>query len=81
MYTLKKEKELNEIDKKNIDVQKETFLLNTSTELKAEQSEIDKYHQLVGTDQAIIDLRTQVKKASLSQLENGVITANDYLRK
>jgi hypothetical protein len=81
LYTLKKEKELNEIDKKNIDVQKETFLLNTSTELKAEQSEIDKYHQLVGTDQAIIDLRTQVKKASLSQLENGVITANDYLRK
>ena len=61
-------------------MQKETFLLNTSTELKAEQSEIDKYHQLVGTDQAIIDLRTQVKKASLSQLENGVITANDYLR-
>jgi outer membrane protein TolC len=80
LYTMKKEKELNEINKMNVDVQKETFLLNTSTQLKAQESEIDKYRQLVATDQAIIDLRTQVKNASLAQLENGVITANDYLR-
>jgi len=80
LYTMKKEKELNEINKMNVDVQRETFLLNTSTQLKAQESEIDKYRQLVATDQAIIDLRTQVKSASLAQLENGVITANDYLR-
>lgn len=80
LYTMKKEKELNEVNKRSVDVEKETFLLNTSTQLRAEESEISKYRQLVGTDQAIIDLRTQVKKASLAQLENGVITANDYLR-
>ena len=33
-----------------------------------------------GRDEEIIDLRDQVKKASLAQLENGIITADDYLR-
>lgn len=80
LYTLKKERQLNEVNRKIIDVQKETFLLNTNTQLKQQHSEIDKYNQLVETDKAIIDLRIQVKDAALAQLQNGVITANDYLR-
>ncbi len=80
LYTSKKEKQLNEVNRKMIDVQKETFLLNTNTELKQQHSEIDKYNQLVETDKAIIDLRVQVKEAAVAQLQNGVITANDYLR-
>jgi len=63
-----------------IDVQKETFILNTNTTLKKQWSEIEKYIQIEGRDEEIIDLREQVKKASLAQLENGVITADDYLR-
>lgn len=80
LYTIKKERQLNQISKEIVDIQKETFLLNTNTELKQQQSEIDKYNQLVETDQAIIDLRVQVKQAAVAQLENGVITADDYLR-
>jgi len=80
LYTSKKEKQLNEVNRKIIDVQKETFLLNTNTQLKQQHSEIDKYEQLVETDKAIIDLRVQVKEAAVAQLQNGVITANDYLR-
>ena len=63
-----------------VDVQKETFILNTNTTLKKQRSEIEKYIQIEGRDEEIIDLREQVKKASLAQLENGVITADDYLR-
>jgi outer membrane protein TolC len=48
--------------------------------LTQQQAEIDKYKQLVETDKAIIDLRLSVKNAARAQLENGVITANDYLR-
>ena len=80
LYTQKKEKKLIDINKKVVDVQKETFLLNTNTELKQQQSEIDKFQKLVATDQQIIDLRLKVKEAAKAQLENGVITANDYLR-
>jgi outer membrane protein TolC len=80
LYTIKKEKQQTEISKEMVDVQRETFILNTSTTLKKQQSEIEKYLQIAGRDEEIIDLREQVKKASLAQLENGVITADDYLR-
>jgi len=80
LYTIKKEKQQTEISKEMVDVQKETFILNTNTTLKKQQSEIEKYLQIAGRDEEIIDLREQVKKASLAQLENGVITADDYLR-
>jgi len=79
-YTKRKEKELAEINKKMVDVQQETFLLNTNTQLKQQQSEIEKLQLLVAGDEGIIDLRRQVKEAARAQLENGVITANDYLR-
>ncbi|MBL0268059.1 MAG: TolC family protein [Chitinophagaceae bacterium] len=80
LYTRKNEKKLLELNQKTIDIQKDVFLLNTNTQLKQQQSEIDKLQKLVSTDQEIIDLRIKVKDAAKAQLENGVITANDYLR-
>lgn len=80
LYTQKKEKQLIEVNKKMVEVQKETFLLNTNTSLKQQQSEVDKLQQLIEKDNEIIELRASVKEAAKAQLENGVITANDYLR-
>lgn len=80
LYTQKKEKQLVEVNKKMVDVQKGIFLLNTNTALKQQQSEIDKLQQLIATDTGIINLRESVKDAAKAQLENGVISANDYLR-
>lgn len=80
LYTKKNDRQLIEISKKMVTVQKETFLLNSNTALQQQQAEIDKLQQLVSTDAAIIDLRIQVKEAAKAQLENAVITANDYLR-
>lgn len=80
LYTQKKEKQLVEINKKIIGIQKETFLLNTNTSLKQQESEVNKLNQLIAKDNEIIDLRLSVKEAANAQLENGVITANDYLR-
>lgn len=80
LYTQKREKQLNEIGQKTIEIQKETFLLNTSTALKQQQAELDKLNQLIEKDAAIISLRIKVKDAAKAQLENGVITASDFLR-
>jgi outer membrane protein TolC len=80
LYTKKKEKELTEVNKRMIDIQKETFLLNTNSQLKQQAAEINKLQQLAATDAEIISLRVSVKDAAKAQLENGVITANDYLR-
>ena len=79
-YTLNNERSLINISRKNIDVQKETFLFNTQFALKQQNAEITKLQEILKTDDEIIPLRTNVKKASLAQLENGVINSNDYLR-
>lgn len=80
LYTKKKEKELVSINKKMVEVQKETFLLNTNSLLKQQQAEIDKLQKLVVSDNEIISLRKSVTDAAKAQLENGVITANDFLK-
>lgn len=80
LYTAKKEKQQVNISRQAVDLQKETFLLNTQTQYKQQQAEIDKLQQLMVTDNEIISLRNEVKKAATVQLENGVITTNDYLK-
>lgn len=80
LYNSKNEKLLIGVDKKSIDVQKETFLFNTNVALRQETEEINKIKELLETDNKIIELRSSIKIASLAQLENGVITASDYIR-
>jgi outer membrane protein TolC len=80
LYTAKKERELIGINQQIVAVQKDVFLLNTNTQLKQQQAEIDKINQLIAKDHEIVELRLKVKDAAKAQLENGVITANDYLR-
>ena len=80
LYTRKRDKQLVEVNKKINDIQKETFLFNTNTQIRQQRSEIDKLQQLVRSDAEIIDLRAKIKESAKAQLENGVITSNDYLR-
>ena len=80
LYTRKKEKEQVEINKKKLDLQEETFLLNTNTELKKQAAIIDKLKDLIVSDQEIIALRKSVTDAAKAQLDNGVITANDFVK-
>ena len=62
------------------DVQRSTFLFNTSVTLKQQNADIARYQQLMQSDNAIIGLRESVKTASAAQLANGVITTNDYVQ-
>ncbi|AXY78844.1 TolC family protein [Paraflavitalea soli] len=80
LYTTKKERQLLTVNQRMVDVQKDLFLLNTNTQLKQQQSELNKLEQLIVSDEQIIGLRAKVKEAANAQLENGVITANDFLR-
>lgn len=80
LYTLHKEKALIELDRKMNDSQKETFLFNTTSTNSQINSEIYKLQQLLNTDDEIVQLRTSIKSRAQVQLENGVITTNDYLK-
>ena len=78
-YTYKKDKQLQDINQNLIDVQKETFLFNTSLSLKQQSSEVNKLSELMLSDNQIIALRGKVKATAGEQLTNGTITVNDYL--
>jgi outer membrane protein TolC len=79
LYTSGREKKLAVISQQTIDLQKQTFLLNTSSQLQQQQADIDKYEALLATDKEIIELRRQVTESAKAQLENAVITSNDFL--
>ncbi|MCX6234732.1 MAG: TolC family protein [Bacteroidetes bacterium] len=62
-----------------IDTQKETFEKNLSVALERCRGNILKYEELIKQDDTIIKLRSNISQAGSSQLDNGVITAADYL--
>lgn len=80
LYTYGNENEIFELNKKSVESQKETFLLNTNLALKQQYGEIEKLNELIKVDEEIISIRSKVKESAKSQLENGVITSNDYIR-
>lgn len=80
LYTRKKEKEQVQVNRQVIGLQQESFLLNTNAQLKQQQAEVDKLQLLLQSDEEIISLRHAVTDAAKAQLDNGVITANDFLK-
>lgn len=78
-YTKKNDRQLVKINQDIVDSKKETFLLNTNAQLTSQRNEIEKLNKLIESDNQIIQLRKSVTDAAKAQLENGVMTANDYL--
>ena len=79
LYSLKNNQHLLDINRNSQDIQKETFLFNTKISQKQQNANVQKYDSLVDKDDAIINLRASVKKAAFAQLENGVLSAHDYI--
>lgn len=80
LYTIKKDRELIRNSRDVIQLQKETFLFNTNLAAKQQNAELDRFSQLLSTDDQIINLRESIKTTAAAQLENGVINTNDFLR-
>jgi len=78
-YTKGREKQLLNLGQKELDVQEASFLFNTGLNITQQSHEIAKLRSLIETDKRIIQLRENIKSTAQAQLENGVITASDYL--
>lgn len=75
----KREKQIAGIQKDILTNQKEYLNKNISMFNDAENTNIEKIKKLIEMDNEIISLRTSVLQTSSSKLENGIITATDYL--
>lgn len=80
-YTKKNTARRTAVDTGNIMAEKETFLFNTGIQSVSQQEKISGLRSVMADDAKIIELRTNVRKAAESQLENGVIDATALLTK
>lgn len=79
-YTKKNEKQKLSLQQQSVAAEENTFLFNTRLAMENHSGEIEKLDALIEVDQNIIQLREKVRLTAQNQLENGVITVNDYLR-
>jgi len=79
-YTQKNTINKLEINKKAVDIQKETFLFNTDLKTKQQQSEIEKLQTIISNDDEIIRLRENIKKTANAKVENGTLAVSDLIR-
>lgn len=79
-YTKKNSIKKVELNRKSTQLQRETFLFNSSMQESQQRAAIDNMQQILAKDNRIIELRESVRKAYEAKLENGVIQVVDLLR-
>ena len=79
-YTLGKDKDNLKVQQKSLEVQRDIFNLNQQIAEKQQNSEMQKLRDKLKSDDEIINLRSEIKKSSSVQLENGVLTSSDFIR-
>jgi outer membrane protein TolC len=75
----KRDQQVLDIQAKNIEVQKAHFEQRLQVSLQRDQQDALKYQALLKQDDAIIALQTDIISRADAQLQNGVMTATDYL--
>ncbi len=74
-----REKQVLAVQQEIIRSQKEAFDKNLNLRLEELMANIIKYEEAVGRDEEILLLREEITKATISKLENGLITPSDYI--
>lgn len=74
-----REKKSLDIQKKLIDAQQNTFNFTLELARERQMAEILRLRELLKTDEKLISIRGNISKVMGSQLENGVITASQFI--
>lgn len=80
-YTKKNNRQKLRLSSDNIAVERDVFLFNTNMQTRSQLDHIDELKAVMKENDRIVELRTNVRKAAESQLDNGVIDATDLLTK
>jgi outer membrane protein TolC len=78
-YQTGREKKIIDLQKNLVETQKETFDKNLKISSQKDLGDISKYQQLIEKDADIVKLRENITRSSSAQLDNGVITATEYI--
>ena len=80
LYSLKNDKAKLRLQREMTENAREIFLFNNQLEEIQQNENIKRYHTMKQTDDEIIMLRTNIRKAAESKLSHGIIDINNLLR-
>ena len=80
-YTKKNNRRKLRLASDNIAVERDVFLFNMDLQTRSQLDHIDELKAVMEKNDRIVELRTNVRKAAESQLDNGVIDATALLTK
>lgn len=80
LYSLKNDKAKLRLQREMTENAREIFLFNNQFEEIQQNENIKRYHTMKQTDDEIIMLRTNIRKAAESKLSQGIIDINNLLR-
>lgn len=78
-YIYKNDMEKLKIQREWIDIEKDRFELNITLALDKQRAEIKKYQALIDQSSEIIKIRSEIKELAKNQLDNGIMSALDFL--
>jgi outer membrane protein TolC len=80
LYTKRNDKQQVEVNRQQLSLEEEKYDIQTQAAIRQQRTEIVKWQSLLLKDREIIRMRQFIKAAAAAQLEEGVMTSNDYLR-
>lgn len=79
-WTNKNERQIAQSRMNMIDIQREVFRLNNRIQQQQYLEETSRLYELIRLDEELIVLRKRILETVKVQLDNGVVTASDYIR-
>lgn len=80
LYTRRNDMRLIELQRSQVDVQRETFLFNTHLTATEQNQEIEKYRKLLEDDDRIVELRGSICRSALAKVAEGTMSVIEMLR-
>ena len=80
-YTKRSGRRKLRLSSDDIAVERDVFLFNTDMQIRSQLDRIEELRAVMKKNDRIVELRTNVRKAAESRLDNGVIDATDLLTK
>ena len=81
LYNKKNDRMKLKLSSDNINVERDIFLFNINLQSRSQLDHIDELKAVIKNNDRIVELRTNVRKAAESQLDNGIIDATALLTK
>lgn len=80
LYTIKNDKRLIDEQLNQVDVQRETFLLQTRAEAIQALKDVERIRQEIQADEDIIRMREQILRSAQSRVANGTLSVLEMIR-